>query len=67
MRPAVISETGGVDILELRDIPEPPPTPDALRIGIAYAGMNWGDIQKRQGVYPTPIAHPAIIGVEVSR
>lgn len=28
--------------------------------------MNWGDIQKRQGIYPDPIAYPAIIGLEVS-
>ncbi len=31
-----------------------------------YAGVNWGDIQKRQGIYPDPIDYPAIIGLEVS-
>jgi NADPH:quinone reductase len=63
---AVISEPGGVDQFELRDVPEPAPAPGELRIAVAYAGLNWGDIQKRQGVYPDPIAYPAVIGVEVS-
>jgi NADPH2:quinone reductase len=28
--------------------------------------VNWGDIQKRQGIYPEPIDYPAVIGLEVS-
>ncbi len=66
MRAVVISEPGGLDKLELRDIPEPAPGPGELRIAVAYAGLNWGDIQKRQGVYPDAIAYPAVLGVEVS-
>lgn len=31
-----------------------------------YAGVNWGDIQKRLGIYPEPIEYPPIIGLEVS-
>jgi NADPH:quinone reductase len=66
MRAAVVFEPGGPDKLELRDIPEPIPAPGELRVAVAYAGLNWGDIQKRKGTYPDPIDYPAVIGTEVS-
>ncbi|CAN5183075.1 quinone oxidoreductase [soil metagenome] len=65
MRALVLSAPGGPDNFELRDIATPEPRDDEVRIKIRYAGVNWGDIQKRQGVYPDPIVYPAVIGLEV--
>ncbi|MGE0240390.1 MAG: zinc-binding alcohol dehydrogenase family protein [Parvibaculaceae bacterium] len=66
MRAVVLSGPGDIDRLEMKDVPTPEPSDGEIRIKVRYAGMNWGDIQKRQGVYPDPIAYPAVIGLEVS-
>ena len=66
MRALVLPGTGGPDIFELREMATPQPKHNEVRIAIRYAGVNWGDIQKRQGIYPDPISYPAILGLEVS-
>jgi NADPH:quinone reductase len=66
MRAAVINRPGGLDRLGIEDRPQPRPGPGEIAIEVAYAGCNWGDIQKRQGVYPDPVAYPACLGAEVS-
>lgn len=66
MRAVVIGRPGGLERLELRDVPAPQPGPDELLIRVRYAACNWSDIQKRQGVYPDPVDYPTIIGLEVS-
>jgi len=62
----VIPMPGGPDIFEMREQPCPLPKDANLRISICFAGINWGDIQKRQGIYPNPISYPVVIGLEVS-
>ncbi|MCP4328198.1 MAG: zinc-binding dehydrogenase [Alphaproteobacteria bacterium] len=66
MRAVVVDEPGNIDHLHLKTVPVPEPQPGEIRIQVAYAGCNWSDIQKRQGVYPDPIVYPAILGLEVS-
>lgn len=66
MRALVLQGPGDIDRFALEDCPEPVPAANEIRIAVSYAGVNWGDIQKRQGIYPDPIAYPAIIGLEVS-
>ena len=66
MRAVVVEQPGGLDELKLTRVPEPVPGPGAVQIRIAYAGCNWSDIQKRQGVYPDPVDYPVILGAEVS-
>ena len=66
MRAILVEQPGGLERLEMREVPEPSLGPEDLLIRVAYAGCNWSDIQKRQGVYPDPVTFPAIIGVEVS-
>ena len=66
MRAVVVEQPGGLEKLLLAQVPEPVPGPGEVQIRTAYAGCNWGDIQKRQGVYPDPVEYPLIPGAEVS-
>lgn len=66
MRAIVVETPGGLDALGLKDLAAPVPGPEDVLIEVAYAACNWSDIQKRQGVYPTPMAYPAVLGLEVS-
>ena len=66
MRAVVVDRPGGRDRLEVKEVPDPVPGDGDVLIRVAYAACNWGDIQKRQGIYPDPVAYPAVIGAEVS-
>ncbi len=66
MRAVVVAEPGGPDRLELTEVPDPALGAGDVLIDVAYAGCNWSDVQKRQGVYPDPVAYPAVLGLEVS-
>lgn len=66
MQALVLTGPGDIDCLSMEEVPAPQPRSNEIRIKVCYAGVNWGDIQKRQGIYPDPITYPAIIGLEVS-
>src|SRR5262249_61862145 len=66
MHAVVVEKPGGLEALALREVPAPEPAPDEVLIEVAWAGVNWSDVQKRRGVYPDPVTYPAIIGLEVS-
>lgn len=66
MRAVVVERPGGLERLRLKQVPVPEAGPGEVQIRVAYAGCNWSDIQKRQGVYPDPVSYPAILGLEVS-
>ena len=66
MQALVLAGPGDIDCLSMEEVPAPQPRSNEIRIKVCYAGVNWGDIQKRQGIYPDPITYPAIIGLEVS-
>jgi NADPH2:quinone reductase len=66
MRAILVERPGGRDRLRLVERPVPAPAPGEVLIRVAYAAANWGDIQKRQGIYPDPVAYPAVLGAEVS-
>ena len=66
MRAVIVDAPGGIEALQLRDIPKPEPKPDEVLIRICYASYNWADLQKRAGVYPVPQKFPLIPGAEVS-
>ena len=66
MRAMVVESPGGLDKLVMKTVPTPEPGPADVLIETAFAGCNWSDIQKREGVYPHPVAYPAILGLEVS-
>lgn len=67
MRAVVVERPGGLDRLRVAEVPRPPePGPGELLLQVSHAACNWGDVQKRQGVYPDPVRYPAVLGAEVS-
>ncbi|HVQ49374.1 MAG TPA: quinone oxidoreductase [Mycobacterium sp.] len=56
--------TGGREMLEYVERPDPSPGPGEALVEIAYAGVNFMDIGIRQGMAWTEIPNPKILGVE---
>ncbi|MCB1527798.1 MAG: NAD(P)H-quinone oxidoreductase [Hyphomicrobiaceae bacterium] len=57
---------GGPEILVPRQMPVPKPGPGQVLIKVHAAGVNRPDVLQRQGLYPAPKSHSAILGLEVA-
>jgi putative PIG3 family NAD(P)H quinone oxidoreductase len=58
MRAVYITEFGGAENLELREVPDPPkPTGTKVLIYVKAAGLNRADIMQRMGRYPAPAGY----------
>ncbi|GAA1337873.1 NAD(P)H-quinone oxidoreductase [Arthrobacter roseus] len=66
MRAVVITDDGGPEVLEVRDVAEPVPAEGEVLIDVAAAGLNRADVQQRRGVYPPPPGASEYLGLEVS-
>lgn len=68
MRAVVYPRAGGVDAIEVRDVPDLMPGSNDVLVDVAYAGINRADLLERAGRYgpPEPAAGPAIPGLEYS-
>ncbi|WP_284763344.1 NAD(P)H-quinone oxidoreductase [Arthrobacter sp. efr-133-R2A-63] len=66
MKTVFISEPGGPEVLEIRDVPAPVPGPGEVLIDVVAAGLNRADVQQRRGFYPPPPGASDIPGLEVS-
>ena len=67
MRAVVISAPGGVEVLELRDVPRPSPSHAQVLVRVHATALNRADILQRQGRYPAPADSPADIpGMELA-
>lgn len=64
MRAIVIEQTGGPDVMQVRDMPEPTPGPGELVVRVGAAGVNFIDTYERSGLYPRPL--PYILGKEAA-
>ena len=64
MRAIVMNGTGGREMLEYVECPDPVPGPGRALVEIAFAGVNFMDIGVRQGMAWTEVANPKILGVE---
>jgi putative PIG3 family NAD(P)H quinone oxidoreductase len=64
MRAVVVSEPGGPEVLEVRDVPDPTPMPDEVVIDIAATAVNRADLLQRQGNYPPPRGASTYLGLE---
>jgi putative PIG3 family NAD(P)H quinone oxidoreductase len=59
MKAVKIVSFGGVDGLQVVDVPDaPPPNADRVRVRVRAAGLNRADILQRLGRYPAPPGYP---------
>ena len=67
MKAIIITQSGGPEVLQVQDRPDPQPTGDEVLIEVKASGLNRADIIQRQGNYAAPPGVPADIpGLEVS-
>ena len=66
MKQVWIPKTGGPEVLEVCEAPDPTPGPGAVLIAVEAAGVNFADLLARQGLYPDAPPLPAVIGYEVA-
>jgi NADPH2:quinone reductase len=65
MRAVVITRPGSAEVLEVRRIPRPSPSPEELLIRVRSSALNRADIMQREGRYPPPPGVPADVpGIE---
>lgn len=66
MNAVYIKEFGGIENLEIREVPDPPrPVGDEILIRVRAAGLNRADLLQRRGLYPPPAGYsPNIPGLE---
>jgi NADPH2:quinone reductase len=67
MRAIVISQPGGPEVLELRDVATPEPSRGEVRVRVRATAVNRADLLQRLGVYPAPPGSPADVpGLEIA-
>mgnify|MGYP006148401773 FL=1 len=66
MRAVGVKAPGGVDQLELIELPVPSPMPGEVLIQVKAAGVNRPDVLQRLGLYPPPADANPNLGLEVS-
>lgn len=64
MKAVQISKTGGVEVLEYKDVPVPSIGKCQVLIKNDYAGVNFIDTYFRTGLYPSPL--PLVLGREAA-
>src|SRR3954454_20979004 len=64
MKAIVMNATGGPEMLEHVDRPDPVAGPGQALVEVVFAGVNFMDIGVRQGVAWTETPNPKVLGVE---
>ncbi len=62
MRAVRLESTGGPDVLQWMEVPDPVPGEGQVRVRLAAAGVNFIDVYHRSGLYP--VEFPFIPGLE---
>jgi NADPH:quinone reductase-like Zn-dependent oxidoreductase len=66
MRAVVLTGTGGPEVLQVRERPDPAVGPGQVRIAVRAAGINFADTMARVGLYPDAPKPPCVLGYEVA-
>ena len=66
MKAVVMEQYGGPEVLHLRDVPEPTLSPAQVLVEVRAAGVNRGDLQRREAPPTEGAELPMIIGWEVA-
>ncbi len=66
MRAIQIEEFGGLDVLQLQDVPVPEAGPDEVLIEVSRCGVNYADTHQRENSYLSKFDLPLIPGGEVA-
>jgi NADPH:quinone reductase-like Zn-dependent oxidoreductase len=64
MRAVIAPDPGGLEALQVADLPIPEPAEGEVLIGIEAAGLNRADLLQRQGFYPPPPGVTDVLGLE---
>jgi NADPH:quinone reductase-like Zn-dependent oxidoreductase len=66
MRAVVLTGTGGPEVLQVQERPDPAVGPGQVRIAVRAAGINFADTMARVGLYPDAPKPPCVLGYEVA-
>jgi NADPH:quinone reductase-like Zn-dependent oxidoreductase len=66
MKAVVLTGTGGPEVLQVQERPDPPVGPGQVRIAVRAAGINFADTLARVGLYPDAPKPPCVLGYEVA-
>jgi len=66
MKAVVLTGTGGPEVLQVREVPDPAVGPGEVRIAVRAAGINFADTLARVGLYPDAPKAPCVLGYEVA-
>lgn len=59
MKAVVITGRGGAEVLEVREVADPEPQSQQVRVRVHAAGLNRADLMQARGHYPAPAGVPA--------
>jgi NADPH:quinone reductase-like Zn-dependent oxidoreductase len=66
MKAVVLTGTGGPEVLQVQERPDPTVGPGEVRIAVRAAGINFADTMARVGLYPDAPKTPCVLGYEVA-
>jgi NADPH:quinone reductase-like Zn-dependent oxidoreductase len=66
MKAVVQTGTGGPEVLQVQERPDPAVGPGEVRIAVKAAGINFADTMARVGLYPDAPKPPCVLGYEVA-
>ncbi len=66
MQAVTIAAPGGPDVLKLKTIPDPIPSPEQILVRVHATALNRADTLQRQGQYPPPPGESDILGLELA-
>jgi putative PIG3 family NAD(P)H quinone oxidoreductase len=64
MQAIVVTEPGGPDKLELREVADPTPGEGEVLVEVKATALNRADLLQRRGVYPPPPGASDVLGLE---